>query len=108
MRRLQATIVSSREDLLALVRRRQDDLNVSCLSIDDLAGLAQGHFSKISCGLKGFGPLSLFLVLQALGLRMKIEEDPDMVARLRARWTPRNEAAVRKQRRKSAQPASAA
>ncbi len=69
-------------------------LRLACLAIDDLAGLAAGHFSKLTCQSKGLGFLSLFLVLPALGLRMRIEEDPSMIARLRARWTPRNEGAV--------------
>jgi hypothetical protein len=33
--------------------------------------------------------MSVFLVLEALGLRIKIEEDPDATAGLRHRWTPR-------------------
>jgi hypothetical protein len=86
---LDATPISSREDLVALVRARQDELNVSCATADQLAGLADGHFSKLTCGSKGFGFLSLFLILPALGLRLVIEEDPKMTAKLRRRWLPR-------------------
>jgi hypothetical protein len=103
---LDAKVVSSREDLIALVRARQDELNVSCATADQLAGLADGHFSKLTCGSKGFGFLSLFLILPALGLRIVIEEDPEMTAKLRRRWTPRSEAAIRRLRQKSARPAS--
>ena len=30
-----------------------------------------------------------FVILEALGLRLRVEEDPDASARLRHRWTPR-------------------
>jgi hypothetical protein len=82
-------IIRDRESLVALVRARQDQLNIPCLNVDEIAGLAGGHFSKLTCGIKGFGFLSLFLVLEALGLRLRIEEDPEAVARLQHRWTPR-------------------
>jgi hypothetical protein len=84
-----ATFITSRDDLVNIVRRRQDELNVSCLTVDEVAGLASGHFSKHTCGIKDFGFLSSFLVLAALGLRIKVEEDPEATARLRDRWTPR-------------------
>jgi hypothetical protein len=86
---LDATPASSTADIVNIVRQRQDELNIACLTIDEIAGLAQGHYSKITCGLKGLGLMSVFVVLGALGLRIKIEEDPDATARLRHRWTPR-------------------
>jgi hypothetical protein len=86
---LDATPIRSREDLITLVRARQDELYVSCATADQLAGLADGHFSKLTCGSKGFGFLSLFLILPALGLRLVIEEDPEMTARYGQRWTQR-------------------
>ena len=86
---MDATLISSREDLVNVIRQRQDELNVSCLTVDEVAGLATGHFSKLTCGIKGFGFLSSFLVLAALGLRLKVEEDPEATTRLRHRWTPR-------------------
>jgi hypothetical protein len=82
---LDVKVVSSREDLIALVRARQTELNVSCATADQIAGLADGHFSKLTCGSKGFG----FLILPPLGLRLVIEEDPEMTAKLRRRWLPR-------------------
>jgi hypothetical protein len=86
---MDATVVTSRDDFVKIIRKRQDELNVSCLTVDDVAGLASGHFSKLTCGIKGFGFLTSFPVLQALGLRLRIEEDPEATARLRHRWTPR-------------------
>jgi hypothetical protein len=92
---LDATPIHSRDDLVAVVRRRQNELNVSCLVVDELAGLAQGHFSKLTSGCKNFGFLSVFLVLTALGLRIRVEEDPEAVARYGRRWLPRDARAVR-------------
>jgi hypothetical protein len=86
---MDATVITSRDEFINIIRKRQDELNVSCLTVDDLADLATGHFSKLTSKVKGFGFVSSFLVLQALGLRIRIEEDPEATARLRHRWTPR-------------------
>jgi hypothetical protein len=87
--RLDATVITCRDDLVAIVRKRQDELNISCETVDQLAGLADRHFSKLTSKVKGFGFMSTFVVLKALGLRLRVEEDPDAIARLRHRWTPR-------------------
>jgi hypothetical protein len=88
---LDATPIRDHDDLVALVRRRQDELGVACVTIDQIAGVPDGYFSKLMCGIKRFGPISIFLVLAALGLRIRIEEDPDAIAKLRRRWLPRDE-----------------
>jgi hypothetical protein len=90
---LDATSIRDHDQLVALVRRRQNELNLSCLAIDEVAGLADGHFSKLTCGIKKFGPVSIFLVLEALGLRIRVEEDPEAIAALAGRWQPRDDAA---------------
>jgi hypothetical protein len=86
---LNVTPIHSYDDLVAAVRARQDELNVSCLTIDEIAGTASGHFSKITCNLKQFGLRSLFLFLPALGLKLQIVPDPDAIARYGLRWLPR-------------------
>jgi hypothetical protein len=91
---LNATAIRDHDELVALVRRRQNELKLSCLAVDEVAGLADGHFSKLTCGMKKFGPVSVFLVLEALGLRIRIEEDPEAIAKLAPRWRPRNESYV--------------
>jgi hypothetical protein len=88
---LDATPIRNRQDLVTVVRQRQEELGVSCLTIDEVAGLASGHFSKLTSQVKGFGFVTTFLVLQALGLRLRIEEDPEATAKLAPRWLPRNE-----------------
>jgi hypothetical protein len=87
-------IVTSKAELVAAVRDRRDELNISHESIDHLAGIASGHFSKLVCDppIKGFGAMSLDAVLHALALRMvvvRIEEDPEQRARMEGRWTKR-------------------
>ena len=88
---MDATSIRDHDQLVALVRRRQNELNLSCLAIDEVAGLADGHFSKLTCGIKKFGPVSIFLVLEALGLRIRVEEDPEAIAKLAGRWQPRDD-----------------
>ena len=83
--------IRSREDLVVAVRSRQEELGISCLTIDEIAGLASGHTSKLTSQVKGFGLVSVFLVLGALGLRLRIEEDPAAIAKFAPRWLPRNE-----------------
>ena len=88
---MDATPIRDHDEMVALVRRRQDELGVACVTIDQVAGLADGHFAKLTCGIKRFGPVSIFLVLSALGLRLRIEEDPAAIAKFAPRWLPRNE-----------------
>ena len=93
---LDPTTIREYADLVDVIRRRQDELlRISCLTIDEIAGLHSGHYSKITAGLKGFGSLSLFNVLQALGLRLRIEPDPDATAKYQHRWEPRQERSLR-------------
>jgi hypothetical protein len=94
-RRLDATPIRSRDDLVAIVRRRQEELGVACLTVDEVAGLASGHFAKLTSQVKGFGFLSMFLVLEALGLRIRIEEDPEAKSKLASRWSSRDDRYVR-------------
>jgi hypothetical protein len=85
-------IVSTKSELVGAIRDRRDALNISHSSIDALAGLADGHTSKLLCGDKGFGAMSLDAVLRALALRMvvvRIEEDPEQRALMAKRWTQR-------------------
>jgi hypothetical protein len=82
------------DDYLALVRvlrSRVAEVNSTFANIDDLAGLTPRHTGKLLCDppLKNLGIMSLFALLGALALRIKIEPDDAALARLRARasWT---------------------
>jgi len=89
MRRL--AVVSDYAGLVAVLRARADALNVSNLTLDDVTGLPSGYCGKV-LGLKRnrtLGRLSLGLVLQSLGLRLAVLEDPEALARVKPRLEPR-------------------
>lgn len=58
---------------LALVRKER---GLSQLALDYKAGLASGHSGKIEAGVKNLGSISLPLVLQALGVELRLEIGP--------------------------------
>jgi hypothetical protein len=86
--RLDATPVYGPADLVEALRKRQNEIDIPCLDVDMLAGLANGHYSKITCGIKGIGLQTLFLILPALGMRVVIEEAPNTES-MRKRWIRR-------------------
>jgi hypothetical protein len=58
---------------------RMIELNVQQLALDEKCGLASGHTGKLlgPKPRKFYGPVSLDLHLEVLGLRIVIEPDPD-------------------------------
>jgi hypothetical protein len=87
-------VCKSRDDLLAVLRERQAELNVSCGTIEAIAGIADGYTSKVLSltPTKNLGPIALGAILGALGLgivRIVIEEDPQAAAAVSGRWVPR-------------------
>ncbi|MCA1512167.1 hypothetical protein [Bradyrhizobium sp. NBAIM01] len=87
-------LVSSREQLLQVVRDRRDALNLSHETIDAITGLQSGYVSKLLSDppMRGFGEMSLQAVLDALALRIAvcvIVEDEELAKRVRGRWKPR-------------------
>jgi hypothetical protein len=84
-------LIRSIDDLVAAIRARRDELNVSHELIDDLAGLQSGYTSKLLAPepMKGLGPMSLPALLGALGAALVLVEDSAQAERVRDRWTPR-------------------
>ena len=76
-------IVSDYAGLLEICRQRAVELQISRSGIDDAACLADGHAGKIlgPKQKKSMGPVSLGLMLEALGLKMLIIEDEAATAR---------------------------
>jgi hypothetical protein len=68
--------VSSMTDIREALRARFETMQISRTTIDAAAGLADGHASKLLAGLTGFGPLTLFPVLEIAGLRLALVDDP--------------------------------
>jgi hypothetical protein len=76
-------VIASYHDFVDVCRARADQLEVSRVELDRLTGLADAHSSMLltkSC-MKIFGPVSLPLMLDVLGLRLLVVEDPDLTAR---------------------------
>jgi hypothetical protein len=73
--------VGSMADIREALRARFETLEISRTTIDEAAGLADGHASKLLAGLTGFGPLTLFPVLEIAGLRLALVDDPAALER---------------------------
>lgn len=100
-------IITTRDDLLDLLRRRRDELGLTHETIDHLTGWANGYASKLLSPepIKNLGEQSLGLVLAALGLgiaRIEFVEDPELAARMRSRWTQRLRPKMRPRRTRGA------
>lgn len=99
-------LITSVDDLLDLLRRRRDELDLTHDTIDHIAGWASGYASKTLSPepLKGLGEKSLGLLLDVLALgiaRVEIVEDPEKVVRMRRRWTRRVRPRMRPRRTRS-------
>jgi hypothetical protein len=85
--------------LLTVLRQRADALRVSRGTIDTLAGWAEGYASKLLAPAhpKLLGERSLGLLLEVLGVQLRVVEDPVALAKyqkrrtLRAEWQVRND-----------------
>jgi hypothetical protein len=65
-------VVGSYHDLVASIRGRKDSLGFSNVVLDGFAGLPDGYVSKILSTKKILGPISLDVLLSALGLKIAI------------------------------------
>jgi hypothetical protein len=80
--------------LVDAVRDRSEQMELSRLELDHIAGLTPGHSDKILRPRpeKRFGIMSLGAILQTLGLVLVIVEDPAARDKTLARRTPLNPA----------------
>jgi hypothetical protein len=86
-------LISDYGALLEAFRERAQELEISRVAIDEIAGWADGYASKLLAGeaakrRKIIGPLSLGLMLGTLGLKMILVEDPEATARTLKRRAP--------------------
>lgn len=63
------------DDLIAAIVHRRRALGLSQLAMDHVTGLPDGYQGKLEAKVKAFGPKSLPLVLQALGLKLAVIPD---------------------------------
>jgi hypothetical protein len=84
-------VIASYQDFVDVCRSRADDMEISRQEIDRLTGLADAHASMLlmKSPMKIFGPISLPLMLDVLGLRLLVVEDPELTARTLRRRTRR-------------------
>jgi hypothetical protein len=93
-------VVRSYSELIAALRARRDELEVTHETIDDVSGVASGYTSKVLGPKTGsthakrpsqrnLGPVSLGLLLGALGLALVVVEDPAAMVRVRGRLVKR-------------------
>jgi hypothetical protein len=80
------------DELIRALRNRVHKLNVTCESIDHLAGLPQRYTNKLLSGpvpVRTFGRRSLGPVLQSLGLKLVVAlDDQGEFEKLRQRLAP--------------------
>lgn len=90
------TRIEHSEALLKAIRVRVAALGISHEVLDDCAGFAQGYAGKLLADppIRRLGNLSLFLLLQALGLSIVLVEDDAMLERLKNHRIPRVRPAV--------------
>jgi hypothetical protein len=85
-------VVGSIEQLLAALRARRDELEISNETIDAISGLSDRHTSKLLAAnypSRNLGPVSFPLILAALGLgvaTITVSEDPEAIKRVEGRW----------------------
>ena len=82
-----AKLIESYDELVQVLRNRVCELGIILDTVDAVAGLAPRYASKLlsPAPVKHFGAVSLFPVLAALGLRMRIEPDHEAIERLSKR-----------------------
>jgi hypothetical protein len=92
MRQRRLAVVHDYAGLVAVLRARADKLDVSNLTIDEVAGLQEGYTSKLLAPnpIRRLGITSLPLVLGALGLALAVVEDREQLARIRSRLSKRS------------------
>lgn len=79
------------DELHALLRARVDELGVTFEGVDAVAGLPQRYTAKLLAPIpmKAIGKTSMGPLLGALGLKLIVAVDDEMLARIEARLTKR-------------------
>lgn len=77
--------------LVDAFRARQRELGLTVDTIDRLGGFTPGHTGKLlgEAHVKKFGWLTLWLMMEVLGLKLIMVEDLAAVARMEGRWERR-------------------
>jgi hypothetical protein len=83
--------IRSMSELLAAHRARRDELGLTHLTIDEIAGWASGYASKILSPnpIKNLGWMSLGSLHGTLGTMLLMVEDDEQIRRVQSRWIRR-------------------
>jgi hypothetical protein len=83
--------------LLDALEARRVELGLANAAVEELAGLARGHYTKIVGPARSRSPTAAVLdkVMAALGLSLVLLVDPAKVERVQPQWRPRDAAKVR-------------
>lgn len=85
--------IRSYDDLQLALRRRADELGISRLEIDRIAGLPTGYAAKVLCDppVRRMSVAQIAAFLGALGLKLEAVSDEDALAKYTARADKREE-----------------
>ena len=83
------------DELIAALRARKDELELSNAVVDELSGMTDGYFDKVAgpSRIKTLGLCGLMAIAGALGLAVQLVPDPD--AKVAGRWERRQIVCVR-------------
>lgn len=89
---MEARTIADEADLVAALRARAEELNVSRAEIDRVAGLPSGYAGKMLCipPVKYAGPQSFWNIAGALGLAVQLVVDPEATARFAGKMDQRD------------------
>ena len=77
-------LVASITELSQALAHRRYQLGMTSRVVDDLAGLADGHTSKLECGTKNLGDVTLPALLATYGLKLVlVASDDDVPSRVK-------------------------
>lgn len=76
-----ASSISTINELRQHLARRRREIGITQRDFDDLIGVTSGYASKLECGVRGFGDVSLPAYLSALGLRLALVEADEPLPR---------------------------
>jgi hypothetical protein len=83
--------IRSMPELVAALRARRDELQLTHETIDAIAGWPSGYAGKLLAPepIKNLGWSSLGLALNTFGIALVVVEDEEQKRRVEKRWTPR-------------------
>jgi hypothetical protein len=84
-------VIGDDAELLAAIRQRIDELGITHQTLEAISGVTDGYISKVvgSPPQKRISIYTVLLLIEALGLEVRLFERPDLVERYRHRYVKR-------------------